>query len=1339
MIIDSQKIENIIMEVQRLKSLHKDAGTFIFFIGEKNSIDLSVLHTKLNSLSISFMGGIFPAVIAQNKHSETGIVIDYIKGSNRPVLVDIQEESISIPSLFIPKKGGCLLTLVDGLSANIAYFLDELYNIYSNKINYLGGGTGSLSLQQQPCLFTNEGIYQDKAILLLIEQESNLGVKHGWKELEGPFVATKTTKNTIEQLNWETAYDTYKKSVEKDSKTPFTKENFFEIAKGYPFGINKEYAEFIVRDPLMNNNGNLVCVGEVPMNSVLTILKGEKNSLIKAAKQATTQAIEQGYNQINHCFVFDCISRVLFLEEDFKEELEIVQDTLKENDIKSPLLGALTLGEISSFGDGKLDLSIGSSLELKKASEHFIKVLLSRKNLQHASIWINKTPVDNQAIDQYTIEYEYPTKIHKKTLAIKPNDTLIEALKVKKIIQVPFNDPIITSTHNNNTGSYIIFTLGEIGFLSLYSPASIEFSKKVLHQLEQVVQKFAISLKACLVYALSQKQIERIQMMAKFPDQNPNPVIRISKAGHILYFNKASLGILKVLEINENTLFQSSLKSIIKEVLSNDELLELEIKTNEIFYSLTFCPVKEYEYVNIYGKDISNIKQALNTIDKQKVFYENILNSLPSDIVAFDKNHKYSYINPVAVTEPKLRDWLIGKDDFDYVKKRKKDLSIAEDRREKFNTALLSGKQYEWAEQVINKNKEIEYHIRRMHPVFNKKGEFDMMIGYGIDVTKLKKIELALKEQEKKFRTVFNQSNDGIILQDERGNIIDANDRICTLLETKKEDLIGKNVTHIVPKSNFNKAISALKKVAQDGYYSFDIFLRKENGHHLSVEISASKIILNKQILFHGTVRDITERNKRNQELIAAKNMAERSMRAKELFLANMSHEIRTPMNAIIGMTGLLHDDPLTEKQQKHLQTIQQSGENLLVIINDILDFSKIESGKLEFESVGFKAKKLVKNLLATLNYKLTEKDVMLTSNIPETLYEQILVGDPTRLNQILLNLLSNATKFTHQGEINLTAQLVEEKNNNIRIQFKVTDTGIGISAEKVNDIFSSFSQADVGTTRKYGGTGLGLTITRRLVIAQGGKIWVESKEGKGSTFFVELEFQKGSTKDLPNKESTTNAISSEAFINKKVLLVEDNKINQFYATSILEKWKIQTTIADNGKLALDALEKDTFDLILMDMQMPVMDGIETTKYIRNVLKNNIPIIALTANKEIPLPTKKITTMYDLSILKQTAAGNSGFIKKMVALFIEETPKSIHLIEEGLSQQNWPQVKAAAHKIKPSFGILNLFELKEEIKTIEALAKKVPNEEEKKILIKLVKKLTERIPQIIEALKKEVE
>ncbi|MFI5172576.1 MAG: ATP-binding protein, partial [Chitinophagales bacterium] len=345
---------------------------------------------------------------------------------------------------------------------------------------------------------------------------------------------------------------------------------------------------------------------------------------------------------------------------------------------------------------------------------------------------------------------------------------------------------------------------------------------------------------------------------------------------------------------------------------------------------------------------------------------------------------------------------------------------------------------------------------------------------------------------------------------------------------------------------------------------------------------------------------------------------AERSEKAKEEFLANMSHEIRTPMNAIMGMTRLLLDKEPKETQLKYLNAIRQSSDNLLVIINDILDLSKIQAGKMEMENIPFTIRTLLNNLGEIMKFKSDEKHIEFKVIVDDDIPENV-IGDQVRLNQILINLTSNAIKFTDQGYVHVHCKLRSLKNKIALIGFDVEDTGIGIPKEKIDTVFESFSQADKATTRKFGGTGLGLSITKRLTELFGGKLYVSSELGKGSVFTVEIPFEVSEAiKTKEQKEDVTHADNGN-LENFRILLVEDNVFNQMVAVDSIEAMFKDATvdIAENGKIAVDKIAASHFDLVLMDVQMPVMDGYEAARTIRQLpdnAKSKIPIVAMTAS-----------------------------------------------------------------------------------------------------------------------------
>ena len=609
--------------------------------------------------------------------------------------------------------------------------------------------------------------------------------------------------------------------------------------------------------------------------------------------------------------------------------------------------------------------------------------------------------------------------------------------------------------------------------------------------------------------------------------------------------------------------------------------------------------------------------------------------------------------------------------------------------------------------------------------------------------------------QESSYAKSLIEANlNPIVIIDKKGRITDMNEVFVQITSQSRAILMGSpyelyftNVQkarsvceHIFEKGFINDCkLTILSPVEKDTLFNGFVY-KNDHGKVVGAIISGRDI--SKQKMIENQLREAKSiAEKATIAAKAATKLANDAVKSKQQFLSNMSHEIRTPMNAIIGFTKVVLKTELTAKQKEYLKAIKLSGDSLIVLINDILDLAKVDSGKMVFEKIPFRLALSVTAMLHLFETKIQEKNLKLIIDYDKKIPE-ILIGDPVRLHQIILNLVSNAVKFTAQGSITVGVYLLKEDHDFVTIEFKVTDTGIGIAQDKIKSIFENFRQASTGTSRLYGGTGLGLAIVKQLVKGQKGTISVKSDFEKGTEFSFVLKFMKTDVHTVLEPEIVELNTDVK---DTRILVVEDMELNQLLMKTLLDDFGFECDITANGKLAIEKLKTNAYDIILMDLQMPEMNGFEATKYIRKTMHSKIPIIALTADvttvdlkkckavgmndyiakpvderllysklisyskKPIAIITRKkgqqetqdAIRYVDLNYLMKLTKANPVLMAEMINAYLNQTPTLVEVMNKSLKERDWKLLQSVVHKMIPSFSIMGISP------EIEIIAKKI--------------------------------
>ncbi|MBX2914839.1 MAG: PAS domain S-box protein [Cyclobacteriaceae bacterium] len=706
--------------------------------------------------------------------------------------------------------------------------------------------------------------------------------------------------------------------------------------------------------------------------------------------------------------------------------------------------------------------------------------------------------------------------------------------------------------------------------------------------------------------------------------------------------------------------------------------------------------------VNAVARDITKIKEAELRLYRERLLLRTIIDNIPENIYVKNlqsqkilaNKAEYEYMGVKTESE------ILGKSDSELYPSESAALSIAEDKRVFAGESIVNV-------ETLNTRKdgsECWFLISKV-PLRDENKKIIGLVGISIDITASKLAREELARKEKLYRLVSENSRDVVSLHKLDGTFEYISPACLDLHGYSPEEMIGRIGTDFMYADDAAQTLSKVgdllvKMQNREAIEPMQFRIATKHRGLVWVENVIKPVYTNNELTgFQSTVRDISARKLYEAALQEAKEKAENATKVKSQFLSMMSHEIRTPINGILGLTNLMISENPRADQLQRLNLLKFSGENLLTIINDVLDFSKAEAGKIVLETIPFDLHEVASNVTTVLALKADEKRITLRLSLDSKL-PRYFTGDSVRLGQVLNNLVNNAIKFTEVGSVSLEIKSIQQRSHIHTIRFTVTDTGIGIPADKLNSIFESFTQANSDTTRKYGGTGLGLAITKNLVELMGGRIQVESKVGEGSVFSFEVvmpeAFMEPAT--APSPTATSHSL--------RILLVDDNPVNQEVAAGFLKRWGHVVTLASNGLEAVEKIKTKKFDLVLMDLQMPTMDGYQATNTIRQLSENyfkNIPIVALTASASN-------------EVLKRvTSHGMNGYLSKP---FKPEDFKSIvdhYSVMEGSLAENSSlnsidQYTEGNVELKKQLIVLfkdNLLEVQQ--KFFEALEKDTPD------------------------------
>ena len=891
-------------------------------------------------------------------------------------------------------------------------------------------------------------------------------------------------------------------------------------------------------------------------------------------------------------------------------------------------------------------------------------------------------------------------------------------------------------------------------------------SERLLAEKEQEIKRLQEELKeARKQFARDiEKQISEINSTTLFSIESPAPQLRISLTGKILWQNPATYA-LETFDYHKKHFVAADFWKHIASNFPDENSWVIDVKSHTRYFSLYCRRFAKENYINIYGTDITEKIFAEEQIQVSEKRYRDLFNYAQALICTHDVAGNLITVNPAICH-------LLGYSENEFTG-RHLTYFMPEKSRMLFHTDYLETIKARGSSEgiftVLTKAGKKKYLLYKNYLV-KEHGTEPYIIGSSQDITERKNIEDDLIRSEEKYRILIENMNLGLIELDKQGKFVFANKIFCNMCGYELEEIFGKSPGEIlfdeINAAVFNNKIEDRQKGITSAY---ELAARNKTGEPKWWFFSGTPLYdrYNNLLGSVAVVLDITSQKLVQQQLQEAKKIADQSVKAKDDFLANMSHEIRTPMNAITGMIKQLQKTNLSQQQQLYAGAINNASSSLLVIINDILDFSKIAAGKLTIERISFRMEDVINRAVEMVADRANEKGLAIYSFIDSDIYDSM-QGDPYRVKQVLVNLLSNAVKFTEKGSVTISCTAYPQEEDAQIVHIAVTDTGIGMTEEFLLNLFSMFTQEDETIARRFGGTGLGMSIIKQLVELMHGTVEVQSRKSGGTKVTVTLPFKRG--KAIVTESNESLATRTGILKGKKILLVEDNELNRLLALSVLQNYSATVDQAENGLYAIKMLKESTYDIVLMDMRMPVMDGIEATMIIRKEISAFVPVIALTANavrrdKEKclqagmndflskPFEEKELIETilkwignkiggvskkagdykyFNTSKLKELGRGNAVFEQKMLNAFIREATKAIDELKASIITNDTKKIAAVAHRIKSQVDSMGVKHISKEVLAIDSSKGLL---KDKLMLNNYVAKIIDTLTKVIEEIR----